>query len=291
MKILLTGATGQVGHELERSLQVLGEVVAPGRALLDLGDLDQLRTVIRAMRPQLIVNAAAYTNVTLAETQGALAHRINALAPGLMAAEGRRLGAPLVHFSTDYVFDGGKAGPYLETDQTNPLNSYGASKLAGERAIAESGAAHLILRASWVYGLRGNNFLTTMLQLARERHELRVVSDQHGAPTWSRTIADCTAAVLLQARTGGQAWWERHGGIYHMSAGGQTSWYGFTKAILARSGLACQVIPISTAEYGGAARRPANSMLNTDKLTSRFCAIPAWDTALQLCLNGYAQKR
>lgn len=285
MKILLTGAAGQVGHELERSLQVLGEVVAPARSALDLANLDQISEFIRAMRPQLIVNAAAYTAVNQAETESALAHRVNAMAPGRMAQEARLLGIPLVHFSTDYVFDGAKTGPYLETDQPNPLNVYGASKLAGERAIALSGAAHLIFRTSWVYGTRGKNFLTTMLQLAKEREDLRVVADQHGAPTWSRTIADCTAAVLVQARGGGQAWWERHGGIYHMSARGQTSWYGFTEAILAHAGWPRKVIPISSSDYPGAARRPLNSVMNADKLTSRFCAIPAWDRALQLCLD------
>jgi dTDP-4-dehydrorhamnose reductase len=203
MKILLTGASGQVGYELERSLQSIGEVVALDRTRCDLSDLDQVRDVVRALRPGLIVNPAAYTAGDKAETEAALAHRINAEAPAVMAAEAQRLGAAMVHYSTDYVFDGTKSGPYLETDATNPINVYGQSKLAGELAIAASGAPHLILRTSWVYGMRGKNFLLTMLRLGRERDELRVVADQHGAPTWSRTIADTTAALLAQARAGG----------------------------------------------------------------------------------------
>ncbi|MEO7497834.1 MAG: dTDP-4-dehydrorhamnose reductase, partial [Massilia sp.] len=207
MKILLTGANGQVGYELERSLQGLGQVVAPRRAELDLSDLDQVRDVIRAVRPGLIVNPGAYTAVDKAETEVALAMRVNAEAPAVMAEEAVRLGAAMVHYSTDYVFDGTKAGAYVETDPTGPINVYGQSKLAGEQAIAATGVDHLILRTSWVYGMRGKNFLLTMLRLAAERDSLRVVSDQHGAPTWSRTIADTTALILAQARVGGADWW------------------------------------------------------------------------------------
>lgn len=284
MTILLTGAGGQVGYELERSLQPLGEVVAVGRAQMDLADLDQVRQVVRAVRPRLIVNAAAYTAVDRAEGERALAHRINAEAPAVMAAEARVLGAALVHFSSDYVFDGGKPGPYVESDAPHPVNVYGHSKLAGERAIAASGAAHLILRTSWVYGMRGNNFLLTMLKLARERDELRVVDDQHGAPTWSRTIADTTAMILNQARTGGNAWWDVNGGLYHLSCQGQTSWHGFAQAIVNAAGLECRVLPIGSADYPAAAPRPANSLLDCARLTERFCPIPAWDKALALCM-------
>jgi dTDP-4-dehydrorhamnose reductase len=284
MTILLTGAGGQVGYELERSLQPLGEVVAVGRAQMDLSDLEQVRQVVRAVRPRLIVNAAAYTAVDRAEGESALAHRINAEAPAVMAAEARVLGAALVHFSSDYVFDGGKHGPYVESDAPHPVNVYGHSKLAGERAIAASGAAHLILRTSWVYGMRGNNFLLTMLKLARERNELRVVDDQHGAPTWSRTIADTTAMILNQARTGGNAWWDVNGGLYHLSCQGQTSWHGFAQAIVNAAGLECRVLPIGSADYPAAARRPANSLLDCARLTERFCPIPAWDKALALCM-------
>ncbi|MES2900428.1 MAG: dTDP-4-dehydrorhamnose reductase [Pseudomonadota bacterium] len=284
MKILLTGASGQVGYELERSLQGLGEVVALDRRSMDLADLDQVRDVIRALRPDLIVNPAAYTAVDKAESEPATAHRINAEAPGVMAAEARALGVPMVHFSTDYVFDGTKQGAYVESDPTCPINVYGASKLAGEQAIAASGAQHLILRTSWVYGMRGKNFLLTMLRLAKERDELRVVADQYGAPTWSRTIADTTALILAQSR--GQAgWWERNGGIYHLSGQGRTTWCGFTEAIVAASGAQCRVSPIGSADYPLPAARPANSVMSSAKLIERFCTLPAWDQALRLCME------
>jgi dTDP-4-dehydrorhamnose reductase len=285
MKILLTGANGQVGYELERSLQGLGQVLALGRARMDLADLDQVRAVIRAERPNLIVNPAAYTAVDKAEAEPALARRINAEAPAVMAEEAKKLGAAMVHFSTDYVFDGAKQGAWLETDATGPLNVYGQTKLEGELAIAASGVDHLILRTSWVFGMRGKNFLLTMLRLARERDELRVVNDQHGAPTWSRTIADTTALLLAQARAAGQPWWAQHGGVYHLSSQGQTSWCGFTEAIVAAAGLSCKVLPISSAEYPVPARRPANSVLDTGKLRARLCELPHWEQALSLCLG------
>src|SRR5471032_821894 len=218
MKILLTGSSGQVGYELARSLQGIGEVVAVDRNVMDLSDLDQVRDVIRREKPGLIVNPAAYTAVDQAESEPELAHRINAEAPGLMAQEARLLGAAMVHYSTDYVFDGSDPAARREDDATGPLNVYGASKLAGEQAIAAAGIPHLIFRTSWVYGMRGKNFLLTMLRLARERDELRVVADQHGAPTWSRTIADTTALVLSQAHAGGREWWVQNSGVYHLSA-------------------------------------------------------------------------
>lgn len=283
MKILLTGCSGQVGYELERSLQALGEVVAVDRARMDLSDLEQVRAVVREVKPGLIVNPAAYTAVDKAESEPALARRINALAPGVMAEEGKRLGAAMVHFSTDYVFDGTKQGAYVETDPTNPVNVYGQTKLEGEQLIAAAGIDHLILRTSWVYGMRGKNFLLTMLRLAKEREELRVVADQHGAPTWSRTIADTTAVLLAQARQDG--WWERHSGIYHLSGRGETTWFGFTQAIIENAGLNCRVLPISSAEYPVPARRPVNSLMNADKLTSQLCTLPHWKTALGLCMG------
>jgi len=285
MKILLTGASGQVGFELERSLRAIGEVVALDRARMDLSDLDQVRDVVRSVRPGLIVNPAAYTAVDKAEAEPALAYRINAEAPAVMAAEALRLGAAMVQYSTDYVFDGGSSTPYVESDPTNPINVYGQSKLAGEQAVAASGAAHLILRTSWVYGLHGKNFLLTMLKLAKERNELRVVADQHGAPTWSRTIADTTASILGQAGAGGERWWADNSGIYHLSGQGQTTWHGFAEAIMKAARLPCHVIPITSAEYPTPARRPANSMMSCAKLTGRFCALPAWDKALAMCLG------
>lgn len=285
MKILLTGCNGQVGHELRRSLQGIGEVVAVDRARMDLADLDQVRDVIRAVRPALIVNPAAYTAVDRAESEPELAHRVNAAAPGVMAQEAARLGAAMVHYSTDYVFDGAAPEARVEDDPTGPLNVYGASKLAGEQAIAAAGIPHLIFRTSWVYGMRGKNFLLTMLRLARERDELRVVSDQHGAPTWSRTIADTTALVLSQARAGGGEWWRQNSGVYHLSSQGQTSWYEFTRAILAEAGIECRVQPISSAEYPVPARRPQYSVLSSERLMARFCHLPQWQEALRLCLG------
>jgi dTDP-4-dehydrorhamnose reductase len=285
MKILLTGASGQVGYELLRSLQGLGEVIAPDRRQMDLADLDQVRAVLRAVRPDLIVNPAAYTAVDQAEAEPELAHRVNALAPAVMAAEAKLLGAAMVHYSTDYVFDGSKAGPYVETDPTAPLNVYGQSKLAGEQALAAAGIPHLILRTSWVYGMRGKNFLLTMLRLAKERDQLRVVADQVGAPTWSRTIADSTALILAQGKAGGAHWWRAHSGIYHLSAQGQTSWYGFTEEIVAAAGLVCELIPIGSADYPTPAPRPRNSVMSSDKLIAAFCRLPEWRAALELCLH------
>lgn len=285
MRILLTGARGQVGYELERCLQGLGEVVAPGRSRLDLADLDQVRDVVRALRPGLIVNAAAYTMVDRAESEPALALRVNAEAPAVLAEEGRRLGAAMVQFSTDYVFDGSKEGPWVETDAPAPLNVYGRTKLLGERAVAASGISHLVLRTSWVYGLRGSNFLLTMQRLARERGELRVVDDQFGAPTWSRTVAQTTAHILAQSRAFGPEWWDQHGGIYHLSCQGRTSWHGFAQAIMEHAQSPVPVIPVSSSEFPTPARRPRNCLLDSSKLIERFCAIPDWRAALALCLE------
>lgn len=285
MKILLTGSTGQVGYELARSLQGVGEVVAVDRQQMDLADLDQVRRVIRTVQPKLIVNPAAYTAVDKAESEPALAFRVNAEAPALMAEEARLLGASMVHYSTDYVFDGSAAAPRVEDDATGPLNVYGASKLAGEQAIAAAGIPHLIFRTSWVYGMRGKNFLLTMLRLARERDELRVVADQFGAPTWSRTIADVSAQVLAQAHAGGREWWVQNRGVYHLTAQGQTSWYEFTRAILEEAGIDCRVLPITSADYPVPARRPEYSVLSCERLMARFCHLPDWKQALQLCMR------
>lgn len=283
MKILLTGSTGQVGYELERSLQALGEVVAVDRGRMDLANLDQVRDVIREVKPQLIVNPAAYTAVDKAESEAGLAYRINAEAPGVMAEEAKKLGAALVHYSTDYVFPGTEPGARVETDATGPANAYGASKLAGEQAIAASGVPHLIFRTSWVYGMRGKNFLLTMLRLAKERDELRIVNDQHGAPTWSRTIADTTAVVLAQAR--GESWWAENSGVYHLSSQGETTWFHFTQAILNQAELDCRLVPITTAEYPLPAKRPEFSVLSSQKLMDRFCHLPTWQEALRLCMK------
>ncbi|CDG81585.1 dTDP-4-dehydrorhamnose reductase [Janthinobacterium agaricidamnosum] len=288
MKILLTGSSGQVGYELARSLQGLGEVVAPGRSGMDLANLDQVRDVIRTVKPGLIVNPAAYTAVDQAEREPELALLINARAPEVMAEEARKLGAAMIHYSTDYVFDGSKSGPYVEDDPTCPVNVYGRSKLAGEQAIQACGIDHLILRTSWVYGMRGKNFLLTVLRLAQERPELRIVGDQYGAPTWCRTIADTTAHILarMQADADPAAWWRQHGGIYHLTAQGRTSWAGFTQEILNNAPLVTppRVSEITTAEYPLPARRPASSVLSSERLMQAFCGLPAWEDALQLCM-------
>lgn len=286
MKILLTGASGQVGYELERSLQGLGQVVAVDRRRMALDQLDQVRQVIREEKPQLIVNPAAYTAVDQAESEPQLAHRINAEAPAVMAEEAKRLGAALVHYSTDYVFPGEQPGARREGDATGPANVYGASKLAGEQAILAAGVPHLIFRTSWVYGMRGKNFLLTMLRLAKEREELRIVADQHGAPTWCRTIADSTALVLAQARGGGAEWWQDNGGIYHLASQGATTWHGFTEAILAQAGIDCRLVPIASSEYPVPAKRPRNSVLDSGKLMGRFCNLPTWQESLRLCMRS-----
>ncbi len=288
MKILLTGTSGQVGHELQRSLQALGEVVAVDRAQMDLSDLDQVRDVIRAVKPNLIVNPAAYTAVDKAESEPNLAMRINGEAPGVMAEEAKKLGAGIVHFSTDYVFDGTRQGAYVETDPTGPINVYGASKLAGEQAIMSAGVPHLILRTSWVYGTRGKNFLLTVLRLAAERDELRIVGDQFGSPTWSRTIADTTGQLLarLDAKDGVLAAIAgEQGGIYHLTSAGSTSWHGFTEQIVAHPSVATKprVTAIATIDYPVPAKRPQNSVMSGARLAALGIVLPSWQTALKLC--------
>ena len=287
--ILLTGVNGQVGFELARSLQGLGRVVAADRNMLDMSDLDAVRRVVMDVKPQLIVNPAAHTAVDNAESEPDAAMRLNAHAPAVLAEAARQLGAGLVHYSTDYVFDGTKDGPYVETDATNPQNVYGASKLAGEQAIVASGCAHLIFRTSWVYGTRGKNFLLTMLRLGAQRDELSVVADQIGSPTWSNTIAALTANVLAQltAASDGAEWWERHSGVYHLTADGATSWHGFAEAIFEASDLprkpAVKAIPASA--YPTPAKRPGNSRLSNDKLAQVFgVRAPDWREALRLCM-------
>ncbi|MDB5840497.1 MAG: rfbD [Herminiimonas sp.] len=287
MRILLTGKSGQVGYELERSLQPCGEVIALDRKGMDLADLARVRDVIRSVKPDLIINPAAYTAVDKAETEPDLAMRINGEAPGVMAEEARKIGAAMIHYSTDYVFDGSKATPYTEDDPTCPINVYGSSKLAGEQAIRAADIPHLILRTSWVYGLRGKNFLLTIMRLAQERDELRIVSDQHGAPTWCRTIADATAAIVTQTVSAEdtEAWWRLHSGLYHLTAQGRTTWYGFAKAVLEHPSVTSTsaVIPIESSEYPVPARRPANSVMSGKRLMKTFCELPTWDSALKLC--------
>jgi dTDP-4-dehydrorhamnose reductase len=271
LRILLTGGNGQVGGELRKALALLGEVAAFGHAELDLADAARVRDAVRAANPDVIVNAAAYTAVDKAESEREAAFAVNALAPGVLAEEAKKSGALLVHYSTDYVFDGAKAAPYVEEDEPNPINVYGASKLAGERAIAASGCRYLILRTSWVYGPRGSNFMLTMLRLAKERPELRVVDDQVGAPTSSLAIARATVQAL---RPGAH-------GLYHLAAAGQTSWCGFARAILKRAGIATPVTAIRTEDYPTPAKRPRNSRLDCARLRADFgISMAPWEEGL-----------
>jgi dTDP-4-dehydrorhamnose reductase len=287
MRILITGKNGQVGYELERSLQGLGEVIALDRSQMDLANLDQVRDVIRTVKPDLLVNAAAYTAVDKAESEPDLAMRINGEAPAVMAEELGKLGAVMIHYSTDYVFDGAGARPYTEDDATGPINVYGRSKLAGEQAIQAAGIPHLILRTSWVYGMRGKNFLLTVLRLAQERDELRIVSDQHGAPTWCRTIADTTAHIVAQSRGAQHAgdWWRERSGLYHLTAQGRTTWHGFAEAILQHPSVinTAVVTAIGTQDFPTPARRPGYSVMSCERLMNTFCDLPGWEDALALC--------
>ena len=283
MKILLTGSAGQLGRELKRSLAPLGELVACDRRQIDLSDPDALRTAVRSIAPTVIINAAAYTAVDKAETEAGLADAINAAAPGLLAEEAKRLDARLIHYSTDYVFDGAKASAYREDDATAPLSAYGRSKRQGELAIAASGSRHLVLRTSWVYGLHGANFMKTILRLGRERDELRVVGDQVGAPTWTRHLADATTLILASRST--------VEGLYHLTAAGETSWHGYAEAIFAEAqaaglmGKSPTVHRITTAEYPLPAPRPPNSRLDCTRFTADFgLALPDWRTGLADCL-------
>lgn len=272
MKILLTGRNGQVGYELERALAPLGEVIALDRARLDLSDPAAIQRVVRDARPEVIVNAAAYTAVDRAESELPLASAINGVAPGIFAEEARRCGALLVHYSTDYVFDGEKNAPYVEDDAANPVNVYGKTKREGERAIEESGCRHLILRTSWVYGPRGHNFLKTVLRLARERSELRMVDDQIGAPTSSAAIARATVEML--GRAGPE-------GLFHMTASGETSWRGFAEAIVARNHLQVRVVGIPSEAYPTPARRPRNSRLDNGHLKKAYgLTLGSWEHQL-----------
>jgi dTDP-4-dehydrorhamnose reductase len=285
--ILVTGVNGQVGYELLRSLQGLGRVVGLDRAALDLDSPDAIRRVVREVKPTIIVNPAAYTAVDKAESDVDAAMRANGEAPGVLAEEAKRLGAALVHYSTDYVFDGTKEGAYVEDDAVNPQNVYGKGKLAGEQAIAASGCDHLIFRTSWVYGTRGKNFLLTMLRLGAERDELSVVADQIGAPTWSVTIAALTANVLAQSISADKDWWAQNSGVYHLTAGGSTSWHGFAQAIFEHASLEKKptVKPIPAASYPTPAARPANSRMSNDKLAAAFgIRAPDWQDALLLSL-------
>ena len=288
--LLVTGSSGQIGWELRRSLSTFGELLAPSRRELDLSRPDTVAAYVRKIRPAVVINPAAYTAVDKAEAEPDEAQRVNAESVQALAEVCAELDCLLVHYSTDYVFDGRKTTPYLETDEPNPDSVYGRSKLAGERAIQAVGGRHLIVRTSWVYGARGKNFLLTMLRLAREREQLRVVADQFGAPTWCRTIADATAQMLRA--------FPLHdappAALVHLSSAGRTTWHEFAARIVSegsRRGLTrdVSVLPITTSDYPTAAPRPAQSALCCDLLESAFGVVmPRWEDSLALCLDDIA---
>ena len=285
MKILINGQHGQVSQELQRHLSHLGELVVLGREQLDLAQPEQIRQQVQRIRPDLIINAAAHTAVDQAESEPQLAFAINASAPGILAEQALELGVPLIHYSTDYVFDGSKPAPYTEDDAPNPLGVYGKSKLAGEQAISAVQGQHLILRTSWVYSTHGRNFLLTMQRLLQEKPEMRIVADQIGAPTWAGTIARSTLALIERWQAGNPGAW----GTYHLTAQGETSWFGFAQAIgeaLREQGKPCaHLLPIPSSAYPTPAARPLNSRLDCSRLQREWGVSQAdWQTALRECL-------
>lgn len=292
MKILLFGKNGQLGWELNRSLQPLGKVIALGREKADFSDPESLREIVREIKPDVIVNAVAYTAVDKAEDEEDLAAIINSVAPGILAEEAFRIDALLIHYSTDYVFDGTKKGPYIETDEPKPVNAYGRTKLSGEKALQSSGCNYLIFRTSWVYASRGHNFLLTILKLAKERDELSIVADQIGSPTSARLIADATILCLHQAIK------EKRSGIfssalYHLTSSGYTSWHGFSEEIVSTANNTLDtnlkvknIKETPTVDYPTPARRPMNSCLSTTEVEDKFnIYLPDWRGSLRLCME------
>lgn len=290
-RVLIVGNAGQVGVELQRSFAGYGEVIGVDRESVDLAQPDQVRALVRRVEPEIILNAAAYTAVDRAESEQELAQAINAEAPRILAEEALRTNALLVHYSTDYVFDGAKQGPWTEQDTPAPLNAYGASKLAGEEAILQAGGRVLIFRTSWVYGPHGSNFLLTMLRLARQRDSLSIVGDQVGSPTTSIELARATHAIVSGVMAGQFGTTEEWAGLYHMTCSGSTSWCGFAQAIFARAGkLLDGKIPVVTLitseEYPTPAKRPRNSVLSNAKLDGRFgVRLASWETALDTVIQ------
>jgi dTDP-4-dehydrorhamnose reductase len=291
-RVLIVGNAGQVGVELQRSFQGCGEVVGVDRESVDLAQADQVRALVRRVEPEIILNAAAYTAVDRAESEPELAMAINAEAPRILAEEALRVNALLVHYSTDYVFDGSKQGPWTEQDTPAPLNVYGASKLAGEQAIRQVGGRVLIFRTSWVYGPHGSNFLLTMLRLARQRDSISVVGDQIGSPTTSIELARATRAIVSGVIAGRFGATDEWAGLYHMTCSGSTSWYGFAQAIFARAeklldGKIPRVTQIASEDYPTPAKRPRNSVLSNAKLEQRFGVhLAPWEAALDAVLQA-----
>lgn len=291
--ILLTGADGQVGWELRRTLATLGEVVACRRQELDLADVDDIRRLIDNVKPQVIVNAAAYTAVDQAEQEPEVAMAVNGTAPGVIAEEACRLKAAVVHFSTDFVFDGGSSRPYREDDTAAPLSVYGRTKLAGEQALHQAGAASLTLRTGWVYGARGRNFLLTVQRLAREQDVLRIVDDQIGTPTWCRLLAEATAQILSACAGRFFEHLLERSGVYHLSCAGEASWCAFARRILelpaSGNSAPVQVEAIETRDYPTPATRPAYSVLDNAKVSATFgIHLPDWQEGLRLALESQA---
>lgn len=309
LRILLLGKNGQIGSHLARLLPLRFDVLSLGRQELDLSRFKDIRRAIRQAHPSVIINAAAYTAVDQAEKEESLAHAINAEAPAVLAEEAKNIGALLVHYSTDYVFDGTKRGPYLEEDATDPLNAYGRTKLAGEAAIRQAGTPHLILRTSWIYATTGKNFLLTVLRLAAEHEELKIVNDQFGAPAWSHEIAVATVRVIKSVAgpsdDPAKAALALQSGTYHMSAAGTTTWYEFATAILdecsrlpaqtpwlasatrGRPLIAKRVIPIVTRDYPTPARRPAYSVLSNERFSRTFgFSLSDWRSQLAAAVSG-----
>ena len=296
-KILVTGKNGQLGWELQRVLASSAQIIALDSDVMDLADADAIRRTVREIRPDVIINPAAYTAVDKAETDAELAMAVNGIAPGVLADEAKLLGSVLVHYSTDYVFDGSKATPYSEADVANPQSVYGRTKYAGEQAVLASGCKHLVLRTSWVYGVHGGNFVKTILRLAKERSELRIVADQFGAPTWARDLAQSTATALSR-------WMEKDFdpkicGLYHLTAAGRTNWHEYAEEIVhlarkydaALSSKSLNIRAITTQEYPVPAKRPANSVLANNKIRDAFgIVMPAWQDSLAECVRLiYAQ--
>jgi dTDP-4-dehydrorhamnose reductase len=294
-RILVFGRIGQVGWELRHKLACQGQVVVVDYPEIDFLKPESIRQAVRAAEPAVIVNAAAYTAVDKAEADAERASAINGQAPGVLAEEATRLGILLVHYSTDYVFDGSKLEPYVETDVPNPRNVYGMTKLEGDLAVQSAGCDYLILRTSWVYGARGSNFLLTMLRLAGERPELRIVDDQIGSPTTSECIAQATASILAQLLSPSGGGLQGRSGIYNLSSSGETSWYGFARTLFEKSAATSgtpipNLVPISTSDYPQAAKRPANSRLSGQRLEETFgVCLPYWEDALDLVLETLAE--
>jgi dTDP-4-dehydrorhamnose reductase len=274
-KVLLIGKNGQVGWELQRTCCTLGELVAVDYPEIDLADPDGLRRLIRTVKPTVLINAAAYTNVDKAESEPELARRVNALAPAVMAEEARKLNAAFIHYSTDYVFDGAKGSPYVETDALNPINVYGATKLEGERAVQAAGGAYIIFRTSWVYSLRQGGFVTKVLQWARQQTILRIVDDQIGSPTWARMLAEATAQVIAQGRAEPVEYIKEKAGLYHLAGGGSCSRYEWAKAILEldpkkEEQVVKELLPAKSTDFPTPAVRPANTGLACTQFNNVF---------------------